>query len=282
MAVTLGAGPAKVHLLRAGETRADAGVAYGIVPKALWSRYEQPDEHNSLPFILRCLLIESGGLRILVDTGHGDKLPAPQRAVAGLHDSPGLIEGLADVGLEPADVDLVIATHLHADHCGGQTTLRGGKLVPRFPNARYLISRGEFDEAMQPNERTRATYLPENYAPLADAGVVDWFDGRTRVTDQVEVVPAPGHTAHHAVVRVTGGDRPIAFTADLAQRPVQLERIAWIAAFDVLPLVSLDTKREFVRQAIAEETVIVLQHDPRIGVMRRTPEGRVAFEVEAI
>ncbi|MCS6801305.1 MAG: MBL fold metallo-hydrolase [Chloroflexota bacterium] len=270
-------GTVTVHLLSAGWYLTDGGVAYGIVPRALWEREERPDAANRIRFELRSLLIEANGLRILVDTGYGDKVSPRMRQNLDLHDAPGLHDSLALAGVEPADIDLVVNTHLHADHCGGNTAERGGKVVPAFPRARYLIQQGEYAAACRPNERTRATYLLENYCPLEEAGVVDFVAGDIAVTPAVRLERAPGHTADHCIVRIHDAGETALFLADLAQRPVQLERLAWVAAYDVLPLVSLETKRAVVSEAVREGHLLIFQHSPAVGRLTRAERG-VRFE----
>jgi glyoxylase-like metal-dependent hydrolase (beta-lactamase superfamily II) len=270
-------GGVTVHLLSAGWYLTDGGVAYGIVPRALWEREERPDEGHRIRFELRCLLVEANGLRILVDTGYGDKLSPRTRQTLDLHDAPGLLDSLAAAGFEPADIDLVIDSHLHADHCGGNTTERNGKVGPTFPRARYLVQRGEFEAACRPNERTRATYLPENYRPLEDARVIDFVSGDVDITPTVRMELAPGHTADHCLVRIQDGGETAIFLADLAQRPIQLERLAWVAAYDVLPLVSLETKRRLVTEAVREGHLLIFQHSPAVGRLVPAERG-VRFE----
>ncbi|GIW06154.1 MAG: MBL fold metallo-hydrolase [Dehalococcoidia bacterium] len=277
MTPRLRVGSVTVHLLSAGWYLTDGGVTFGIVPRALWEREERPDESNRIRFGLRCLLVEANGLRILIDTGYGDKVSPRTRQTLDLHDTPGLVDSLAAAGFEPADVDLVIDTHLHADHCGGNTTERGGRIVPAFPRARYLMQRGEYEVACRPNERTRATYLAENYRPLEDAAVVDFVTGDADVTPAVRLELAPGHTADHCIVRIHDGGETAIFLADLAQRPVQLERLAWVAAYDVLPLVSIETKRRVVSEAAAQGHLLVFQHSDAVGRLVRTEQG-VRFE----
>jgi glyoxylase-like metal-dependent hydrolase (beta-lactamase superfamily II) len=271
-------GDVKVHVISAGYYLGDVGVMYGIVPKALWSPIEPPDADNLVRFEMQCLLIEANGLRTLVDNGYGTKLDEKIARNLHLNITPGLVDDLHALGLEPEDVDLVVDTHLHADHCGGNTGFAGEEVVPAFPKARYVIQRGEFDVASTPNERTRATYLQENFRPLEDAGVVDFVSGDFNVTPSVRMEVAPGHTRDHCIVRVAGGGQTALFLADLVQRPVMLERIAWVAAYDIEPLVSLETKRRVVEEAAREGHLLILQHSSEIGRLRKNDAGRTVWE----
>ncbi len=152
---------------------------------------------------------------------------------------------MARRGIRPEDVDIVINTHLHFDHCGGNTIYRDGKLTLTFPRAQYFLQKGEWDEANHPNERTRASYLPENLEPLADSSQMELVEGEAEVIKGVRILPAPGHTAHHAIVELASAGQTALYVGDLAQHPLMLERLAWISSFDVLPLVALDTRSVF-------------------------------------
>lgn len=269
-------GRLNLHVLSDGNYFVDAGAAFGVVPRMMWERYASADldDHHRIPLGLNCLYLESQGKRILIETGVGDKNGARRQSTPAADRN--LLTDLGRIGVRPLDIDTVINTHLHADHCGWNTRLAGDQAVPTFANARYLIQRGEWEAARNPNERTRATYLPENVAPLEEAGIVDLLDGERQVTDEVTVIPTPGHTADHASVVMTSGGRMAVYVGDIAQHRVQLERNAWVSAFDVLPLVSLDTKRRLMEQAIREQALVVSVHlaFPGVGRIEATEDGR--------
>jgi len=244
----------------------DGGPLFGLVPKVLWEQVVQPDELNRVPVALNCLLVESQGQRILVDTGLGDKLSAKQQRNWGLQrPHGGLVDGLHRLGLGVETVDIVINTHLHGDHCGGNTTLRDGEPVPTFPRAVYWVQRPEWAEACHPNERTRAVYLPENLCPIAEAGQLRLLDGDTQVTDAVHCVVHPGHTrAYHSVILESVGQTGICI-GDLAPFATHLERIQWLPAYDVLPLDHLEVKRAVRDWALETNALLIFQHDPLIS-----------------
>jgi len=244
----------------------DGGAHFGLVPRVLWQKVIQPDDFNRVPVALNCLLIESEEQRILVDTGLGDKLSDRQRRNYGLHrPDSGLVDALGGLGLSVADIDIVINTHLHGDHCGGNTTLRDGKLVPTFPRARYLVQRLEWCDACHPNERTRPTYLPENLRPVEEAGQLGLLDSDTWVTDEVHCVPHPGHTRAYQSVIMEAGGRTAIYVGDLAPFTIHLERIQWLPAFDVLPFDNLETKRAVRDWAVERDALLIFQHDPRLS-----------------
>lgn len=257
------------HLVSDGVFWGDAGGAFGLVPKVLWEKVIQPDALNRVPFALNCLLVRSQGKTILVDTGMGDKFTAEERAQWNLErPEGGLLQALARLGVSPADVDIVINTHLHADHCGGNTCLQDGQPVAAFPNAEYWVQRLEYAEACFPNERTRATYIAANFRPLEASGQLRLLNGDTRVTSEVRTVITRGHTrAHQSVILETGGD-PVLYVADMASFAVHFERLAWLTAYDVEPLENLETKRSWQRWALEHNALLIFEHDVHVPMGR--------------
>lgn len=257
------------HLVSDGVFWGDAGGAFGLVPKVLWEKVIQPDALNRVPFALNCLLVRSQGKTILVDTGMGDKFTPEERAQWNLErPEGGLLQALARLGVSPADVDIVINTHLHADHCGGNTCLQDGQPVATFPNAEYWVQRLEYAEACFPNERTRATYIAANFRPLEASGQLRLLNGDTRVTSEVRTVITRGHTrAHQSVILETGGD-PVLYVADMASFAVHFERLAWLTAYDVEPLENLETKRSWQRWALEHNALLIFEHDVHVPMGR--------------
>lgn len=258
-------GNVDLHLVSDGTYWEDGGGLFGLVPKALWEQVAAPDERNRLCFETRCLLIQTDKQRILVDTGYGDKLSEKERSFISLTGERRLLESLERLGIGPLDVDVVINTHLHADHCGGNTTYdENGALAPTLPWATYCIQRLELADAAFPNERTRATYLPENFQPLEQAGQLRVLWGDTRLTDEVRVIVAPGHTRAHQCVVVESGGQTALFLGDVASWPVHMERLTWVPAYDVEPLVSIETKRNLAYWAIENHVLLIFEHHPKI------------------
>ncbi len=260
-------GEVELYIVSDGYFWMDGGANYGLVPRVLWEQVTPPDELNRILMGLNCLLVRSAGHTILIDTGYGDKLADKRRQLLSLQREPGLPGALEPLGVKPEDIDIVICTHLHADHCGGNTTLSGGVPRPTYPRAEYWVQRLEWAEALFPNERTRATYLPENLRPLEPA--LRLIDGDTRVTPHVRCVVTRGHTrAHQSVIIESAGEVAI-YLGDLAPMRVHLERLAWIAANDVEPLETLETKRSLRRFALEKRALLIFEHDPV------TPAGRL-------
>ena len=177
---------------------------------------------------------------------------------------------------QPEDLNVVINTHLHADHCGWNTRYRDGRLVPTFSRAEYLVQGKEWEVATHPNERTRATYLSENLLPVAEGGQLQLVEGETNVTSEVTITPTPGHSEGHASVVITSGGEMAIYVGDIAQQAVQLERTAWVSAFDVLPLMSMETKKRLVEKAIRDKALLICVHlpFPGVGHITRTAEGK--------
>jgi glyoxylase-like metal-dependent hydrolase (beta-lactamase superfamily II) len=278
-------GKAELLVVSDGVLRLDAGAVFGLTPRTMWQPYAGDlDDQHRLGVGLNCLLVRSQGKLILVETGVGSKTArsdAPQRitAAAGVDQAGTLLEDLARHGVRPEDVDIVINTHLHFDHCGGNTGLRDQKLGLTFPHAQYFVQKGEWEAANHPNERTRATYLPENLEPLADSRQLELVAGEAEVTPEVRILPAPGHTADHAIVEICSGGQTALYVGELAQHPVMLERVAWISAFDVLPMVTLETKKRILERAVAEEALLICVHSPPPGIGRiKLVEGRRKWE----
>lgn len=267
-------GSIDVEVLTDGYFHLDGGAMFGVVPRPLWERKLPPDERNRVRLALRSLLIQVGGKTIVVDTGIGDKLSGKEAEIYRLEREGGLVGELAARGLRPDDVDVVVDSHLHFDHCGGNTTRQGDRVVPTFPNAEYWVQRVEWDDATHPNERTRSTYLAENLQPVADFGQLRLVDGPIEILPGVQWQATPGHTRAHTSIVIESGNDSAIFTVDVCPFMAHLERIAWVAAVDTEPLVSMETKRRVVADALANNRLVLFDHDPNVVAARLvgTPE----------
>jgi glyoxylase-like metal-dependent hydrolase (beta-lactamase superfamily II) len=268
-----------LHVLSDGVYFQDAGAVFGIVPRLLWERLNIAlNDRHQMALGLNSVLVRSQGKTVLIETGVGEKeRPLAQTERPG---GASLMDELHTAGVAPDEVDVVINTHLHADHCGWNTTKAAdGSWQPAFPRARYLIQRGEWDAATHPNERTRATYLAENILPLEAAGVLDLIDGETAVTDEITIVPTHGHTADHASVLLASGGEKAIYIGDMIQHHVQLERAAWVSSFDVYPLEAMETKKRIVQTAIDEDQLVIAVHEPFPGLGRlvRADDGKIKW-----
>jgi len=257
-----------------GQFRLDGGAMFGVVPKTLWSRVTPADEVNRIPLALTPLLIRTAGLNVVVDAGVGDKLPEKLMQIYAIDRTPPLHRSLESQGLAPEDIDVVLATHLHFDHAGGFTTRIDGEVRPVFPRARYLVRRGEWEDAMHPHVRSRASYMPENYVPVQEAGLLEFIEEDGEVLPGVSVWRTGGHTQHHQVVRFDSSGQTGVFLADLIPTAAHLPE-PWVMGYDLFPLETLSAKKHWIRLAVDGEYVIFFEHDPVIQAGRITlADGR--------
>lgn len=252
---------------------------FGVVPKVLWEKKYPADGRNRIRLGLNSILIRTDAGRILVETGAGLKLGSRLRHNYAVEQDVGLLGSLQRLGFSREDIDIVINTHLHFDHCGGNT-LRDdkGQLVPTFPRARYIIQKGEWEWAENPHEREKESYLADNFKPLAEYGVVDLVDGDAGVFPGVEVMLAPGHTASHQCVKVMSGGRTLVYLGDLVPTSAHIG-LAYGMSYDLYPLENLETKRKLYERAVAEDWILAFVHDPvhyfgRIGKANQKYEFR--------
>jgi glyoxylase-like metal-dependent hydrolase (beta-lactamase superfamily II) len=264
-----------LRILSDGTYYQDAGAVFGIVPRILWERLGFAlNERHQMALGLNSLLLRSQGKTVLIETGVGEKerpLGQTQRAQGTLLDE------LQRIGVTPDDIDIVINTHLHADHCGWNTRKDAeGAWTATFPRARYLIQRAEWEAAINPNERTRATYLAENMRPVEASGQLELLDGEHAVTNEITVIPTFGHSMGHASVVLMSAGESAVYIGDMIQHPVQLERAAWVSSFDVYPLEAMETKKKVVGRAINEQQLVIAVHAdfPGLGRMTETADGK--------
>lgn len=263
-------GEIEVYLFNDATSHMDPGGLFGLVPRVLWSRYYQADARHLVKSAYHNLLIRAGGRQIIVDTGFGNGLSDLQRQRRHITFTDGTQAGLAALGIAPKDIDIVLDTHLHDDHCGGNFRLNSdGSRAPAFPKATYFVQRREYRDATDPNERTRATYLPANYQPLYESGQMQLLDGDAEIAPGLTALVTPGHTPAHMSVRIKSNGQHAAFLCDLASLAVHFERLAWMSAFDVEPLVTLETKRKWQRWALETGALLIFPHDAQ------TPAGRL-------
>jgi glyoxylase-like metal-dependent hydrolase (beta-lactamase superfamily II) len=258
----------RAHTLESGFFALDGGAMFGTVPKTIWSRTNPADERNRIRLGLRVLLLEGHGRRILVDAGVGHKFDAKYTDIYGVDHSRHTLEGgLAAHGMGVEDVTDCVLTHLHFDHAGGSTKREGDRLLPRLPRARYYVQRANLDNALRPNLRERASYLPENFAPLQEAGVLELWDGPRSPWPGVSVWTADGHTRGQQFVRIEGGGQVLCYVADLIPTATHV-RIPFVMGYDVEPLRTMEEKSAFLARACDEGAWVCLEHDPTVALAR--------------
>ena len=257
-----------------GFFRLDGGAMFGVVPKPLWEKAAPSDERNRIILAMRPLIVR-GTRTMIIDAGLGDKESEKFIDIYGVERARNLDHTLAEAGLGPEDIDIVLATHLHFDHAGGFTKRDAtGRLQPRFPRAQYVVRRGEWEDATHPHERNRRSYLSDNFVPLAEAGVLQLVDDDLTIMPGVRVRRTGGHTMHHQLVMIESGGKTAAFVADLMPTTAHLSE-PWIMGYDLYPMDTLAVKKAFLREAIAQNMLIFFEHDPLIAAGHiREQEGK--------
>jgi glyoxylase-like metal-dependent hydrolase (beta-lactamase superfamily II) len=274
-------GTLRVHALQAGLQRLDGGAMFGVVPKTLWERKIPADEKNRIPLGMRCLLVEHPDALVLIDNGLGNKESEKFIGIYGIENGPvgsvgptQLESALAEAGFSPGDVTIVINSHLHFDHAGGNTTRdESGAIALSFPNARYVVRKGEWEWAHRTNERTSASYFPHNFDPVREAGRLELVDYDAEVLAGIQLRHTPGHTPHHQGILITSGSERLFYIADLAPTMAHVP-LPWIMGYDVEPLVTLETKRRFWAEAASEGWSVVFEHDATHAWGRIVADGK--------
>ena len=262
-------GDYRVEVVPGGEFCLDGGAMFGVVPRSLWQRVAPPDAENRVRLNANCLFVEGAGERVLVETGMGDKWPPRLAEMYGVRRAPTLAESLFErAGCRPEDVTVVVNTHLHFDHAGGNTRLGGGgRAVPTFPNARYLVSRDEYEHAQAPHERDRASYLPENWRPLAESGQLELKPADYEVLPGLRLETVPGHSRTMQCVRLERGGRTLYGFADLVPTRAHVP-LAWVMGYDLYPVETVEAKRRLLPLAAREGWLCLFYHDPEAPLAR--------------
>jgi methylmalonyl-CoA epimerase len=247
-----------------GSFRLDGGAMFGVVPRPLWEKKAPPDDRGRIVLAMRALIVEADWGKMLIDCGAGDVLASKWVDIFGIERTRTLERTLWEAGVAPEDLDVVLPTHLHFDHVGGAVVRKGDGLVPRFPRAKHLVRRGEWDDAFALHPRSRGSYFPDDLMPLERAGVVEFFTDDREIRPVVRVVRAAGHTAHHKIVVFESEGKTAVFAADVAPTDAHIQD-NWITALDLFPMESFAFKQAFLREAIDREHLIYFAHDPAIS-----------------
>jgi len=255
-------GQFEIYGLRDGFFFLDGGAMFGVVPKTLWEKKFPADEKNRIKLALNSILIKTEKALILVETGIGGDLNPKFYEYYSVEKKPGLVLSLEKLGYQAEDIDFVINTHLHFDHCGGNTHKdEKGEDVPTFPRARYIIQKGEWDYALHPSERDKPSYLEQNFLPLEQHGLLQLVDGNKEISEGVEVVVVPGHTSRHQCVKVSSEGKVFFFLGDLVPTSAHVG-LSYIMSYDLSPQETLESKKRYFEQAIEEDWILAFNHDP--------------------
>jgi glyoxylase-like metal-dependent hydrolase (beta-lactamase superfamily II) len=255
----------------------DGGAFFGVVPKPMWSKKATPDEQNRLDAGLNSLLIRTGDKNILIETGIGNKL---SEKLVQIYKQPAkLLDNLHAVGVAPEDIDIVINTHLHFDHCGWNTMRRGEQIVSTFPKAKYYAQKKEWEHGRLQLERDAISYMSPNYDPLIESGQMELIEGDREILPGISVRVFPGHTAHMQAVMVESKGKKACYISDLIPTSMHIE-LTWVMAFDLFPLTTIESRKKYYAEAIPERWLTVFTHDDKApwGYVESGERGRLRLE----
>ena len=267
-------GDIRITPVRAGSYWWDGGAMFGVVPKTLWSKHEPSDDLNRIEAGFNCFVVETGDARILIDSGGGVRHDERARERMRLPDPPRITEVLAQHGFAADSIDIVINTHLHWDHCGGNTVDDGKQVLPSLPRARYLVQRGEIEHAREQHTRDAVSYRAVNYEPLVESGRMRLLDGDSEILPGVSVAVTPGHNRDMMIVLVRSRGESWCHFADLIVYASQVTP-GWVSGFDLFPLETIANKTRLLRTAAAEQWWCSFGHDPRVSFAKiEVAEGK--------
>jgi glyoxylase-like metal-dependent hydrolase (beta-lactamase superfamily II) len=264
----------RVEVIPDCEFRLDGGAMFGVVPRNLWARVNPPDDQNRIRMNMNCLFIEADGERILIDTGIGEKWSDKHRAMYGINRTRSFDESLkAIVGVAATDITIVINTHLHFDHAGGNSIRNDtGQAVPAFPNARYFISQAEYEHAESPTERDRASYFPENWQPMKETGQLELKASDYEVVPGLTMETHAGHNRSMQCPRLARDGKVLFGFADLVPTRAHVP-YAWVMGYDLYPVETVEAKKKLLPQAAQENWTCLFYHDPDHALGRIVEEN---------
>jgi len=257
-----------------GAYRLDGGAFFGVIPKVMLSKKVSSDENNYVPVGLNSIVVRTSDHTVLIETGIGNKLP---EKMAKIYGQPAkLLENLSAAGIAPEDIDIVINSHLHFDHCGWNTVMRGGKPVATFPKAKYYVQEGEWQYAQRPSERDGVSYMTDNYDPLVASGQMQLLRGEQEIVPGISVRVFPGHTQNMQAVMVRSGGKTASYISDFIPTSAHLD-LNWVMAFDLFPLQSLESRKKYYAEAIPQRWLTMFTHDPKLpwGHVEKDEKGKM-------
>lgn len=255
----------QVSTLETGRFALDGGAMFGVVPKVIWEKQHPADDKNRIQLALRVVLLQSDEKNILIDTGIGTKFPPRQQEMYAIaQEDSNLIASLSKKGLTPEDITDVILTHLHFDHAGGATCYRDGQLQPTFPRARYWVQKANWDWALQPSEKDRASYLSENFLPLQEAGQLELLDGPGDIFPGIRARLSHGHTTGQQLIEIYDTQNTAIYCADIIPTASHIA-IPYVMGYDLYPLTTIAEKKAILQEALENHWILIFEHDPHLS-----------------
>ena len=269
----------ELHPIETGRFGLDGGAMFGIIPKPLWSKTNPPDERNRIELAARALLIIGNGRKILVDNGNGPKFNEKQIDIYRLDMNQfELTKSLQRYGVTVNDITDVILTHLHFDHAGGSTVSENGRLKPTFPNAKYYVQKAHWEQAMKPTDKDRGSFMPDDFLPLKEYGVLEFVDGEFEIFPGIELLVMNGHTAAQQLPKISDDKTTLLYCCDLFPTTAHIP-LPYIMAYDLRPLQTLAEKKKVLGQAYEEKWTFFFEHDPKtVAGKVKTTEKSFAFD----
>jgi glyoxylase-like metal-dependent hydrolase (beta-lactamase superfamily II) len=257
-----------------GKYLLDGGAFFGVVPKVMWAKKVNVDDKNRVLTGLNSLLVRTGDRNILIETGIGNKLS--ERMIRFYGQPAELLDNMSAGGISPDDIDIVINTHLHFDHCGWNTIRTNDRIVPTFPKAKYYVQEGEWQHACRQFERDRISYITDNYDPLINTGQMELLRGDREIVPGISVRVFRGHTAHMQAVIIAGGGRKACYISDLIPTRAHID-LTWGMSFDLFPIDTIESKKKYYAESIPEKWLTVFTHDPELpwAYVERDAEGKL-------
>jgi glyoxylase-like metal-dependent hydrolase (beta-lactamase superfamily II) len=272
-------GKYELNIITSGYFGLDGGAMFGVVPKPLWQKTNPPDDSNRIKLSATHLVLESANKKIIIDTGMGNKMDEKFRKIYDVDESHSMDEGLRKIGLKRDDITDVFLTHLHFDHTGGSTRIEDRKVVPAFPNAKYYVQKKQYDWAIHPSDRDKASYIKDNYVPLLEEGVLNFTYGNEQFDDEIQFIETSGHTFGQQMIKISDTSNTILFCADLIPTSSHIP-LPYIMGYDLQPMETLKEKMNILPRAAEENWKLFFGHDPSIAFcsIKQTDRGVIAAE----
>jgi glyoxylase-like metal-dependent hydrolase (beta-lactamase superfamily II) len=254
-------GDLELTVLSDGFYISDGGAFFGVVPKVLWQRKVKADQLNRVFAGLNSVLVRTSEQNILIETGIGNKLTDKMRSFYEPKEM--LLQNLHRAGIAPEEIDIVINSHLHFDHCGWNTVYQDSRAVATFPKAKYYVQQGEWEHASRQLERDRVSYISDNYDPLIASGQMQLLNGAAEIAPGISVAVYPGHTRNLQAIFIRSGGQTACYISDLIPTTWHLD-VTWVMAYDLFPLETIENRKRYYKDCLAQNWLTIFTHDPDI------------------